>query len=1325
MAKLSQDKIEWILSLNATQAQEQIYKLTKENKELEKQCAAAQKVMAAYPENSERWRNAEANLKAYKKQIAENNAMLRELNKQLDDDTRTLAQLEKELKKTQKEFKNTSKALAPERYKELQERMRQLKDAIHEAKNETEKMSSAWKGVAKLKQIVTGAFLEIGASIAQNVISSFKNAANIIIDFEAENSKLASILGVSKDAIGDLTKAARELGASTSYSAAEVTQLQIELAKLGFAKQDILDMSPAVLKFAKSVGTDLASAAAFSGAALRIFGRDATETEETLASFAVATTKTALDFSKLNTSLSIVGPTATALGVSLEDTVALLGQLANAGFDASSAATATRNIFLKLADGNGDLAKALGGSVNTAEGLAEGLKNLKDQGIDLAKALELTDNRSVSAFNTFLDNAGSLTELRDSISGVTEEFNKMSETASDNVSSALAGLQSATEELILKIGLGLAGPLKGFVDFMTKLVTGVGNSLKAIKTFLVVVTSALVAYKTTVLASVGIQKAFTASIKESAIYLKIHEMWLKLVKIAQDLWNNSIKANPIAAIISLVAGLTAGLVMLANRTKEVSAAQKAMNEAQKAATEQYAEQRAAIEKNLVIARDENFSLEQRKKAIEELNEIIPGYNASIDETTGKYIESTDALNKYLESLEKEMLFKANKDKLQELINERERLRQEKKKADADAKKEEENAKANAKVMSPTTAVSGGAGGGGYAVTGAIAASTAARDYAKEINRQFDEADDAVEGFMNYMTETAKEVGVVTEDAADKTKNAINSTKTETDKERKARMKAEAAARKESERQAKALQREQEKAAKEQAKNEEEARKQRVKDLKQEYEDRLLIIQASLDEERNVMQQAVIDGQTTREAADIYLLARDKEYQGERLKVLQEYLEAVKTSEDLTADERRDIELKTNKDILTARRQLLTDTGNLTAKMRELSNTTDPASMKGINQSYDEQILAVGRLYSAMIAEARKAGEETVGLEEAKAAKFAEINEERRQKLFELAQITGVTWADEYENELAQLEAMHAKGILSEERYQKAKLKLQVDNAKKYYDYFSGLASSTVNAMQEAEISAVEAKYDVLIQQAKNNGEDTAALEQEKENKKLEIQKKYADVNFAIKVSEIIANTAVAIMQAFAQLGPIGGAVAAAMLTATGAAQVMVANSERQKIKSMQPGSTASSGSAADPESVQKPTATRKLTGYSDGGYTGDGDRYEVAGIVHKGEYVVPKPIMAVPAVMDAVGIIEAVRHDRMRLAPSLPAKGFADGGYTSPETSMSGNSLQSLTEATRDLRDAVQAIGQLRAYVVYRDLEKMAKSVENARAPFTRNSSKS
>lgn len=1294
MAKLSQDKIEWILSFNATQAQEQIRKLTKENRDLEKQCEAANKVMASVAKDSEAWKTAEANLKSYKKQIAENKAMLRELDKQLDDNTRTLAQLEKELKNTQRDFKNTSKALEPERYRELQERIRQLKDAIHEAKNETEKMSSAWNGVAKLKQVVMGAFLEIGASITQNILGAFKNAFNIIVDFEAETTRLASILGLPKDGIEDLSKAARELGASTSYSAAEVTQLQIELAKLGFAKQDIMDMSSSVLKFAKTVGTDLASAAAFSGAALRIFGRDASETEDTLATFAVATTKTALDFSKLNTALSTVGPVAAAMGVSLEDTVALLGQLSNAGFDASSAATATRNIFLKLADSNGDLAKALGEPAKSAEDLAKGLLKLKDEGIDLAKALDLTDSASVAAFSTFIDGADKLVGLRDSISGVTEEFDKMSETANDNVSTALAGLQSASEELILKIGLATTGPLKNLVDMLTKIVTAVGDNIKWIQSLILTIA----AFKATVLIATATTKAWSAAATAAkGVAASCKAAWLGMSAAVNTLRGNiqaattatqamgvALKSIPwlqvaglIASVVTAVISFGSAVKSATERTKELSAAQEAEKNAMDQCSKSVGEQIGKVKALEAVARAETASMEDRKKACEELNRIIPEYNAHIDESTRKYEAANSALEIYVESLQKSARLKYYNDMLAAASTELEETRN-----------FLNNAKKEAEGMIPALG----------------------KPMVEMAEHAYAEAKKKVDDIIDLMSDAANN-------------NLISfgdQTSTETEAERKARLKAEEAARKEAERQAKEMQREQERAAREKAKTEEDARKESVKTMKQGYEDRLNIINAALETERQTMQQAVIDSQTSQEAADIYMLARDREYQAERLKVLEEYLQTVLSSEEMTNDERRDAEQKINKDIMAARRQLLTDTGNWAARMRELSDTTDPRSEKGIQNSYEQQRLGIERLYSAMIATAKEAGEDTVALEQGKAARLAALDEERRQQLFELAQITGVTWAEEYDNELAQLEAMHAKGIISTEKYEKAKLKLQMNNAKKYYDYFSGLASSTVNAMQEAEISAVEAKYDVLIQQAKNNGEETAALEQEKENKKLEIQKKYADINFAIKVSEIIANTAVAIMQAFAQLGPIGGAVAAAMLTATGIAQVAAANAERKRIKNMQPGSTSA---GADGTGEQQPTATRQLTGYSEGGYTGDGDRYEVAGVVHKGEYVVPKPIMSEPAVIDAVGVIEAVRYDRMRLAPTLPSRGFADGGFTSsvPDGGLRQASADGLAKAAAELRQAIQDIRELRAYVVYRDIKKTGEAIERASAPFTRN----
>lgn len=121
---------------------------------------------------------------------------------------------------------------------------------------------------------------------------------------------------------------------------------------------------------------------------------------------------------------------------------------------------------------------------------------------------------------------------------------------------------------------------------------------------------------------------------------------------------------------------------------------------------------------------------------------------------------------------------------------------------------------------------------------------------------------------------------------------------------------------------------------------------------------------------------------------------------------------------------------------------------------------------------------------------------------------------------------------------------------------------------------------------------VDAKYDAEIEAAQGNTEEVERLEKEKAQKKLDIQKKYADVNFAIKVSQIIADTAVSIMRAFADLGPIAGAVAAALMGVTGAAQIASANAERNKIKNM----TLSGGTGSSKGSGQ-----RVATGREDGG----------------------------------------------------------------------------------------------------------------------------
>ena len=318
-----------------------------------------------------------------------------------------------------------------------------------------------------------------GAAAAGMALSGvIKDNVSLARDYEKSLSVLAAILGTTKDGVKALSDQAQHLGATTVFTAKEVAELQTELAKLGYTVDQIQNMAPAVLNFAQATGSSLADAASLAGAALRMFEKDTTHTTEFVDKMSAATTKSALNFSFLQNAMSTVAPVANAFGFKIEEVLALLGQLANAGFDASSAATATRNILLNLADSNGKLAKSLGEPVTNLDGLIKGLKKLSDEGIDLAESLELTDKRSVAAFNTFLAGTDTVIKLRDELNNCNGAAQKMADTMADNLDGSLKSLNSAWEGFNLHINQS-NGLLRSLVDWLKDVVVWLDNTFTA------------------------------------------------------------------------------------------------------------------------------------------------------------------------------------------------------------------------------------------------------------------------------------------------------------------------------------------------------------------------------------------------------------------------------------------------------------------------------------------------------------------------------------------------------------------------------------------------------------------------------------------------------------------------------------------------------------------------------------------------------------------------------------------------------------------------------------------------------------------------------
>ena len=256
-----------------------------------------------------------------------------------------------------------------------------------------------------------------------------------------------------------------------------------------------------------------------------------------------------------------------------------------------------------------------------------------------------------------------------------------------------------------------------------------------------------------------------------------------------------------------------------------------------------------------------------------------------------------------------------------------------------------------------------------------------------------------------------------------------------------------------------------------------------------------------------------------------------------------------------------------------------------------------------------------------------------------------------------------------DGQLALLEAFHDAGIISEMEYQdrlteitKQKEEERAQIRKAALDTFNQLAGSVsqlMSAMQDIEISKVESRYDAQIKAAQKAGKDTTELEEQKEEAVWEIKKKYADKQFALNVLDILANTAAAIMVAW-KAGPFIGPVLGAAAAIQGAAQLVVAQQQREQAKGLYSG------------------------GYSDDyvqGYTAKGNSRDVAGVipVHKNEFVTNHEGVSNPHVKQFLDVFDIAQKNgtigMINTTQILQQIRYKGGRYTGGYTDDGSNPL--------------------------------------------------
>lgn len=317
-------------------------------------------------------------------------------------------------------------------------------------------------------------------------------------------------------------------------------------------------------------------------------------------------------------------------------------------------------------------------------------------------------------------------------------------------------------------------------------------------------------------------------------------------------------------------------------------------------------------------------------------------------------------------------------------------------------------------------------------------------------------------------------------------------------------------------------------------------------------------------------KALSEKKLSKEQYDMLISSLDVASTETRLAIEQRYLSDVNDLELKNGQLKADAVKKANEAVMTADQNAANARAAQQQKLDDLvKDFKSQFKLTTVDEDYEAQKKVLDATYQARKEMAEKNHLDTTELDKSYYRASEQLEMDHQVRIQAIRDQYGIsTQQERFDAELAQLKSAHEQGYLEEEEYQKAIQNLKRDSFKKQFDYYSNLFFGAVQALQQAEMDNVDAQYDAEIEAAQGNSEEVERLEKEKAQKKLDIQKKYADVNFAIKLSQIIADTSVSIMKAFADLGPIAGAIAAALMGVTGAAQIASANAERQKVKNM-------------------------------------------------------------------------------------------------------------------------------------------------------------
>lgn len=306
-------------------------------------------------------------------------------------------------------------------------------------------------------------------------------AVKTFSDFDDAMRAVGAVSQATADQLKSMTDVAKNLGATTSFTALQVAQLMTELGRAGFKPDQVNAMTGAVLDLARATGTDATLASGIMAASIRQFGLEATDAARVADVLTMGANATFNSVESLGEALKYAGPVAKNLGMSLEETVAILGTLGNVGIQGSEAGTALRRLGV-ISAATGEKLKSIFDISNVdAAGQLKPLvqimdeigKKIKDLPVAerVAKMNEAFGLLGITASSVLSETAMSTVELANSLKTADGTAAKAAKSMDSGLGGAFRIIMSAAEGLSIAIGEALAGSIKSVTETITRLIS--------------------------------------------------------------------------------------------------------------------------------------------------------------------------------------------------------------------------------------------------------------------------------------------------------------------------------------------------------------------------------------------------------------------------------------------------------------------------------------------------------------------------------------------------------------------------------------------------------------------------------------------------------------------------------------------------------------------------------------------------------------------------------------------------------------------------------------------------------------------------------------